>query len=248
MIITDSHSHLSIHAEDGIAFSVCCDENLESIDDHFELKDDIGRSYVFCGIHPWFIQDSMILENILSKCQRAIDTGRIDGIGEIGMDSVRRGIATLSRQELFFDAFVSLAVRNSLPMSIHCVKTSDRCVAVLKKYSKSLPPTAMHSLCVHFSEAERFLRLSDNIFIGVGIRSIIQCGTKTKKMLRVVPIDKVLIETDWEEGESKHWDMTRAQALARVIEYLSIVYGKPIEDIQKITFDNFKRFARSTSK
>jgi TatD DNase family protein len=141
------------------------------------------------GIHPWQIGNH-ILQDLEILEQKIINLKPI-GIGEIGLDyhiDTNRSI-----QIEFFKSQLNLAQRYNLPVVIHCVKSYDETINILKNYSLK---NQIHGFNGSLEQGQKLLDLGCYLSFGLYKKSI-----KLQNFIQNIPLDKVLIETDEKPSE-----------------------------------------------
>lgn len=139
--------------------------------------------------------------------------GCVASIGEIGLDFDRLHFCGEELQEQFFERQLQLAVDHRLPLFLHDRNSRGRFLAILEPFISRLAGGVVHSFTGSEEELTNYLRLG--LYIGVN-----GCSIKTEENLRVVkliPLDRLLIETDGPWCEIK-----RSHASRKVLEE---VYG-----------------------
>jgi len=151
------------------------------------------------GIHPWFCdlhQDAHLeqLDALLSDS----DTNNTVAVGECGLDLMPNR-PDMDKQLWWFQAQLTLAKKNDLPLIIHSVKASDMVVQQLKKYPESRG--VIHGFSGSLQQANSFINLG--FLIGIGTRLIQANTTKTQGLLTNLPLTSILLETDAPDGLGK---------------------------------------------
>lgn len=151
------------------------------------------HSYFALGIHPWFCPENLdeaiaaltLQVDELRECQRFI------AIGECGLDKIH---ADNWRQQLaFFEAQLTLAHGENLPVIIHAVKAHSEVLSYLKRHK--LPRGGViHGFSGSSDIALEYTKLGFKLGIGGLIMN-----PNAKKLLKTVselPLDSFLLETD----------------------------------------------------
>lgn len=135
------------------------------------------------GLHPW--QAAQVsLEQALSE----IEQSNADAIGEIGLDFARQENRTL--QENVFRAQLMSAEQLEKPVILHCVRSFEQTLEVLKAYR--LSAVIFHGFIGSREQATRAVEAG--YYLSFGERTL--GSPKTVLALQRVPLNRMLLETD----------------------------------------------------
>lgn len=145
----------------------------------------IDGAYISFGIHPWNvddfcngIEDIHLLEPLYEKA---------DAIGEIGLDSVWC-TCNLELQKKIFIEQLNMAEPLGKPVVLHTKGQEKQIAEILKDYS-------VRKL-VHWYSCEQYLErfIEQDCYFTVGPNY--KASAAVKKVIRLVPLDRLLVETD----------------------------------------------------
>ena len=119
---------------------------------------------------------------------------RVIAIGEVGLDFYWSREFEGEQQEAFEEQ-VRWSVETQLPLMIHCRKAQNELVAILKKYEKELPGGVFHCFTGNEIEAQQLLQF-DRFVLGIGGVLTFKKSHLPEVLPKVVPIDRIVIETD----------------------------------------------------
>lgn len=88
------------------------------------------------GIHPWYIDQEQLSDQLLLLRQSAADA-HVIAIGEAGLDKLTQAPWTL--QVTLFEEHISLAKTYEKPLVIHCVKAWSEVISLHKKHRPQQP-------------------------------------------------------------------------------------------------------------
>ena len=128
-----------------------------------------------------------ILEELYEK---AAATHKLCAVGEIGLDHHYEGYDKQKQNELF-EYQVRFALKRSLPVIVHCRDATADCMEVLRRYC---PTGVMHCFSGSPETAKELLELG--MYIGFTGALAFKNNKKAKAACEVVPLDRLLIETD----------------------------------------------------
>ncbi len=140
------------------------------------------------GVHPeWLARDDREAHAIEAALRA--DGGAV-GIGETGLDA--RIDVPSDRQLEVFEAHLRAAAARKLPVVLHVVGRHGAALAILERHA---PLRGMvHGFSGAGQVAQRYLRLGLHISFGGMVTR--ERATKTRAAARVVPAERLLVETD----------------------------------------------------
>ena len=192
----------------------------------------VGRD--FFGIHPW---DAAVVGDVHAAIaglrERLIASPRA-GVGEIGLDRLREREIPPAMHELFL-AQLRLARELSRPVVLHGAKCWGRVVKAVAEVGE----TRYAFLCHGFSRSDglipEIVRL--NGYISVGPAVLNDHAVNYREMVRRIPLDRLLVETD-RDAPPDGADVSVRAVLAKTAELL----GVPAEELEARTDENAARF------
>lgn len=151
------------------------------------------KFYATLGVHPLYEGQIEKLEEIYCK----YDNSKIVAIGETGIDTN----GDISQQiEKFLESIV-LANRLKLPLIIHANTSKDAsvyanklCLEIIKKY-KPLYGFIFHCFQPDLEILSEIIKLGGYISVGANITK--SNAKKSLEVVRTIPIDNLIIETDY---------------------------------------------------
>ena len=168
-------------------------------------------------------------------------TSNVIAIGEVGLDFYWSREFEREQQEAFEEQ-VRWSVETRLPLMIHCRKAQNELVAILKKYAQDLPGGVFHCFTGNEQEAAELLQF-DRFVLGIGGVLTFKKSHLPEVLPRVVPLDRIVIETDAPymapvpmRGQRNEPAFTRY-----VLQRLAEAYGVSSEEMADQTNANCKR-------
>ena len=143
--------------------------------------------YFALGLHPYFIQHHKLTDTNLLETQ--INTFNIQAIGETGLDATCEN-HTLQTQLL--ERHFEFAKNLNLPIILHHRQTLPELLKVAKKF-----PTVtgvIHAFSGSYEQAMQWGNLG--YFLGVGATITYERATKTRKAIKQIDLEHLLLETD----------------------------------------------------
>lgn len=193
------------------------------------------------GVHPHAAGSFPDPADAAAAVARAVERQPLTrAIGEIGLD-YHYDTAPRELQRSVFAAQVQLAVRLGLPVVIHTREADDDTFAVLEREGASDVGGVLHCFTGDEQAARRALELGFYISLA-GIVTFPK-ATSLKDVARMLPIDRLLIETDspflapvphrGKRNEPAH--------VVRVAEVVAGLRGMSTEDAGTAVLANFHR-------
>ena len=147
--------------------------------------------FATAGIHP---HDAKTMNTESIKILAALlKEKKVVAVGECGLD-FDRDFSPRLVQESCFHAQLSLAEEVQKPLFLHERAAFDRFIAILKEHS-SLPEGVVHCFTGQLKEAKTYLEMG--YYIGfTGAITDMRRFAALEEVVRYVPLDRMLIETD----------------------------------------------------
>ncbi len=242
----DSHSHYndekydvdrkelieSIYNE-GITKTVCVGYNVEKSRNALEIAKENHFMFATCGISPNDIEE--YVENSLEEIEKIAKNDKIVAIGEIGLDYYWNKDNKDLQKELFIKQ-IEIANRLNKPIVIHTRDAMIDTIAILKEHPVN-KKGIFHCCPLNQELIKEGLKLGYYIsFSG----NITFKNAKAEPCVSLVPLDKILIETDCpylspEPNRGKRNDSRNVKYVAAKIAEIKEV---SLEDIARITYEN----------
>ena len=250
MIITDTHTHL--YSE---AFDMDRDEMMSrgleagvsrffvpAIDSTYtEAMYALERKYpehvfLMMGVHPIHIKEDYKKE--LNHVKTALKQRKFAAIGEIGID-LYWDKSTLKQQQDAFRTQIQWAKHYQLPIVIHCRDAFDEVFEVLEEEKSEDLFGIFHCFTGTMEQAHK--AISYNMKLGIGGVVTFKNG-KIDQFLEQIDLAHIVLETDATYLAPVPYRGKRNESayILEVLEKLSLIYGKSMEEIAQITTNNSK--------
>lgn len=246
MELFDSHSHYNDEKFDidreqiikevyeaGITRTVCVGYNVEKSKFALEIANSHNFIFATCGISPNDIED-FSLEN-LREIEKIGKNKKIVAIGEIGLDYYWNKENKEKQKELFIKQ-IEIANRLNKPIVIHTRDAYIDTIEILKKHQVN-KKGIFHCCPLNQELIKEGLKLGFYIsFSG----NITFKNAKAEAILELVPMDKMLIETDspYLTPEPFRGKRNNPSMVKLVAQRVSEVKKVPIETVTEITYKN----------
>ena len=254
MELFDSHAHLNgkkypddlhdtvLRAEaNQVVYILNVGFNIESSRRAVELAQEYPNQYAAVGIHPhdantYNLEAERILETLAAN-------KKVVAIGETGLDYYRN----ISPKEVLIEAFkkqIALAKRLNKPLIIHDRDAHEDIMEILKKEKASDVGVVLH--CFSGSAQMAMECVKQGWYISLAGPVTYPNAVKSVQVAEVIPIDKLLIETDcpYLTPQTLRGQRNEPAYLKYVAEKIAQIRKKPIEEIAYHTTENAKRFFR----
>ena len=160
------------------------------IDDVFALAQKYENVYCYLGIHPEEAKD-WSGEN-KEKIKTLAASPKVVGIGEIGLDYYWDK-SNIDLQKEIFIKQIELANELNLPLNIHDRDAHKDTFDILKEHNKN-SAVIMH--CFSGSPEFAVECLKEGWYIALGGVVTFKNAKKMKDVAKIVPLEKLLLETD----------------------------------------------------
>lgn len=250
MIITDTHTHL--YSE---AFEEDRDEMMQraldagverffipAIDSTYtqsmlDLESNYPQNvFLMMGLHPTHVKESFKEE--LAHVEEWLSKRKFYAVGEIGIDLYWDKTFLLQQQEAFVYQ-IRLAKKHQLPIVIHCREAFDEIFEILEQEKGDGLYGIFHCFTGTLEQAHQ--AISYGMKLGIGGVATFKNG-KIDQFLDQVDLEHIVLETDSPYLAPVPYRGKRNESayIVEVLEKLSLIYGKSIEEIAEITTENSK--------
>jgi TatD DNase family protein len=251
----DSHCHPQLkeydndreevikRALDGDVQMVCVGVELETSKKAIELAKKNEGLWATVGLHPNdYLNEQLNIEDYYKLASPPVSGKKVVAIGEIGLDYYRT--TDKEKQDLQKKRFVQLAqvaADLNLPIVVHSRDAQNDLLDLLKKinYKPESGAGVIHSFTGSSDEAKEFIDL--NYY--VGLNGIITYSKDYEEMVKNVPLDRILIETDAPFLAPPPFRGKRNEPLyvKYVAEKIAEIKNISVEEVENVTTENTKK-------
>lgn len=251
--IFDSHSHYDDEAFDddrenvlkelhdnGVINIMNCASSYESIDKVCNIVNNHEFIYGALGIHPENADEynDAVLKEIKEKI---INNKKIVAVGEIGLDYYWDENPERETQKEVFRKHMQLAEELNLPVIIHSREAHADTLEIMKEYPKV--NGVVHCFSGSVEIAKECIKLG--YYIGITGVVTFKNAKKVVEVVKEVPIDKLLVETDcpYMAPEPNRGKRNQSDYIQYVIEKIAeIKQMDPLEINRKVNENTYKLF------
>ena len=254
MQIIDTHTHLYLDQfkqdidkvilrakENGVSKFIFPAIDSSHFQDMHDLKNKYPESiYLMTGLHPTDVKENYKEE--LDFVLKTIKTHNYVAVGEIGID-LYWDKSFLKQQQEAFRFQIRLAVKNDLPIVIHCREAFDEIFEILDKENCDKLRGVFHCFTGTLEEAQRAIDLGFVLGIG-GVVTFKNGGID--KFLNQIDLKHIVLETDSPYLAPVPFRGKRNESsyIIYILEKLSEIYGISKEQIAEITSKNAEKVFR----
>lgn len=252
MKLFDTHAHLddeqfdidreqiiSLMNENGVYRILEVGSDLKSSEKAIDIAEKHNFIYCSVGIHPEFAET--VTDKDLDSVRRlAQSSEKVKAIGEIGIDYHYNDCAPREKQIACFANQIDIAKELDLPIIVHDRDSKGDALKVLK--DKHVTNGVVHCFSGSAETAKILVKMGLMIsFTGV---ITFKNARKAIEALKVIPIDRLMIETDspYMAPEPYRGRRNDSRYVKYVAQRMAEVKGMDFEELCNITYENGKKF------
>lgn len=224
--------------DNGVGYILSASSDLASSVENVALAEEYEFVYAAVGVHPHNVSD--LNNNIISALKDFASYRKVVAIGEIGLDYFYNN-SPREAQKLWFAKQVSLAASLSLPIIVHDRDAHEDTMEILKSENALKVGGVLHC----FSGSVEMARevLNNNFLISVGGTVTFKNAKKIHDVVKYVPLDMLLLETDcpYLTPEPRRGDRNESANVRLVAEMIAKIKGNSAEYIADVTTENAKK-------
>jgi TatD DNase family protein len=200
-----------------------------------------GLVYAALGIHPWNIQflSSNELEQTLDLIFKQGRCGeKVVAIGEVGLDFSYGKEQIADLQIKVFNEMLQAAERQSLPVIVHCRRTTHEIMSILPSFD-------VRKVLFHWfsGPTELLPRIVENgYYVSEGPPLVY--SNRAKEIIKLVPLNILLTETDGPVrfGGPFYGKMTTPSFIPQVVKAIAEIKGMKETNVADQILQNFTDF------
>ena len=205
-----------------------------------ELSAKYDNVYAALGYFHTFADK--ITDEDISLLDSQLENDKVIAVGEIGLDYYYTK-ENKDKQKELFEEMLNLARNHDLPVIVHSRKSIQDTFDILKKHDVV---GSMHCYQGSAEMAQQFIKLG--FYIGIGGPITHTNNKKTRRMVKKIDINHILVETDspYLTPEEKKGEENTSLNLKYIIRKIAEELGMQEDEVIRITTQNAKRLFNLT--
>lgn len=222
----------------GVCGVVNCGTNMKSSRKSVELAEKYDFIYAAVGFHPG--DAHLFKDEDLAELERLSANPKVVALGEMGLDyHYDSSLAVKAMQKAVFSEQLDLAEKLSLPVVLHSREAlADTLEMVFARSVRAV----FHCFSESAEVAQQLVKRGH--YIGLGGVLTFKNARRAVESARVVPLDRILIETDapYMAPDGHRGERNDSSLLGPVAERLAEIKGVSREYVLEKTEENARRF------
>lgn len=166
---------------------------------------------------------------------------KVVAVGEIGLDYYRNAAAKELQKKVFLEQ-LKLAQKFNKPVIIHCREAHEDLQEIFKEWTgagRALPSGVLHSFSGTMAQAQEYL----NMGFYLGFNGIITFARDYDEIVKNMPLDKILVETDcpYLTPVPLRGKRNEPSYVKHVAQKIAELRGISLEEVAEITTANAKK-------
>lgn len=247
MKLFDTHSHYNDEKfnedreniikqtyEAGITKFICAGYNVKSSEEAVKIANKYKYIYSICGISPNDLEDYNT-QNI-NKIKQLAQSNKNVAIGEIGLDYYWNKDNKNLQKQVFIEQ-IKIANELNLPIVIHSRDAVQDTIDILKQ-NKVNKKGIFHCVQLNKFLIEEAIKLG--FYISFAGPITFKNSKNAEEIVKIVPIEKILIETDspYLAPEPVRGTRNDSRNVKYIAEKIAQFKQIPLEELAKITYKN----------
>lgn len=229
--------------ESGVSYILNAASNICSAVECIALTQEFEFMYAAVGIHPHNVED--LNDNTIVTLADFAKREKVVAIGEIGLDYYYDN-APREIQKHWFARQIALARGMQLPIIVHDRDAHEDTMNIIKAENAKSVGGVFHCYSGSVEMAREVL--ANNFYISIGGAVTFKNAVKAIEVVKYVPDDRLLIETDcpYMTPEPYRGRRNDSSYVRLVAEKIAEIKGLSYEELADITTRNAKELFRIT--
>ncbi|MBM7623929.1 TatD family hydrolase [Sporohalobacter salinus] len=249
-MLVDTHAHIDFSRfdedreevinrakENSLEYIINVGADEESSQRSLELAQKHDMIYAVVGIHPHEAKN--VTESTYKQLKNWAKEDKVVAIGETGLD-YHYDNSPREVQRQVFRRHIQLAKEVDLPLVIHSREAEDQTMEILKEEEAEAVGGIIHCFPGDQKMANQALEL--NFYIAVGGILTFNNSYQLQRVVKQIPLDKLLIETDapYLTPEPNRGKRNEPSYVKHVVDKLAQILPYSAEEIAATTTENAK--------
>lgn len=234
----DRYTLIQTVHENGVKYLINAASDLNSAVESVALAQKFDFVYAAVGVHPHNAGD--MSDQMLEEVKHLTENRKVVAIGEIGLDYYY-DTAPRDVQKHWFARQIELAKNLKLPVIVHDRDAHEDCLDIVRNEGAKTVGGVFHCFSGSVEMAKELLKIG--FYISVGGSLTFKNAKKAVEVLKTVPDDRILIETDcpYLTPEPHRGKRNDSGYIRFVAQKVAEIKGYSFEEVDDITTRNAKR-------
>ena len=202
-----------------------------------ELADRYAHIYATVGLHPH--DAKRFTPQTLREIALLAEHPKVVALGEMGLD-YHRNLSPKSVQKRVFEEQLDLATQLDLPIVVHNRNAFDDILSILENHSQ-LTGGVLHCFSENTKSMDRVIDVG--FHIGIGGPITYKKSQDLKQVVKVMPADSFLIETDcpWLAPQLRRGKRNEPAYITEIATKIAKLRQVTIESVGQTSSQNFRK-------
>ena len=202
-----------------------------------ELADRYDHIYATVGLHPH--DAKRFTPQTLREIALLAEHPKVVALGEMGLD-YHRNLSPKSVQKRVFEEQLDLATQLDLPIVVHNRNAFDDILSILENHSQ-LTGGVLHCFSENTKSMDRIIDVG--FHIGIGGPITYKKSQDLKQVVKVMPADSFLIETDcpWLAPQLRRGKRNEPAYITEIATKIAELRQVTIESVGQTSSQNFRK-------
>ena len=202
-----------------------------------ELADRYDHIYATVGLHPH--DAKRFTPQTLREIALLAEHPKVVALGEMGLD-YHRNLSPKSVQKRVFEEQLDLATQLDLPIVVHNRNAFDDILSILENHSQ-LTGGVLHCFSENTKSMDRVIDVG--FHIGIGGPVTYKKSQDLKQVVKVMPADSFLIETDcpWLAPQLRRGKRNEPAYITEIATKIAELRQVTIESVGQTSSQNFRK-------
>jgi len=222
----------------GVRFVISAGTTLESSRRSVELAGMFPDLFSGVGVHPMDIREPIDEEAYMQLRDLALSTEKVLVISEVGLDFME-GAPDRALQYQAFRAQIRLARELGLPIVFHSRESHSEVFRLLREERAYEVGGVMH----YFQADERTAKEAIDLGFYISLARPLLRLPHLQEVAALLPLESIVLETDAapQPFKAKRENWTEPRHLRTIVEILSELQHKPVEEVEEAVAANVQR-------